>query len=70
MDEEKFLFWAFVLSCLLALCSCQSAPPAVIDTTGVDTVIVDLADTAGYYRDADSHGVPDGQGISKIWRGR
>jgi hypothetical protein len=31
---------------VLALCSCQSNP-AVIDTTAVDTVIVDLADTAG-----------------------
>ena len=37
-----------VCTCLLvfAFSSCQSAP-AVIDTTGVDTVIVDLADTAG-----------------------
>ena len=37
-----------VCTCLLvfAFSSCQSAP-AVIDTTRVDTVIVDLADTAG-----------------------
>ena len=35
-----------LIICLLALCSCQSVP-AVIDTTAVDTVIVDLADTAG-----------------------
>jgi len=48
MNERRTIsvlaFCALVL--VLALCSCQSNP-AVIDTTGVDTVIVDLADTAG-----------------------
>lgn len=48
MNERRTIsvlaFCALVL--VLALCSCQSNP-AVIDTAGVDTVIVDLADTAG-----------------------
>ena len=48
MNERRTIsvlaFCALVL--VLALCSCQSNP-AVIDTTAVDTVIVDLADTAG-----------------------
>jgi hypothetical protein len=35
------------LLCLLAFVGCPSAPPVIIDTTGVDSVIVDVADTAG-----------------------
>ena len=48
MNGRTKVFVLGICACLLvlALCSCQSAP-AVIDTTGVDTVIVDLADTAG-----------------------
>jgi len=48
MNGRRKVFVLGICACLLvlALCACQSAP-AVIDTTGVDTVIVDLADTAG-----------------------
>ena len=45
-NRQVSILGVCLIVCLLALCSCQSAP-AVIDTTGVDTVIVDLADTAG-----------------------
>ena len=48
MNGRRKVSFLAVCTCLLvfAFSSCQSAP-AVIDTTGVDTVIVDLADTAG-----------------------
>ena len=48
MNGRRKVSFLAVCTCLLVLAfsSCQSAP-AVIDTTGVDTVIVDLADTAG-----------------------
>ena len=45
-NRQVSILGVCLIVCLLALCSCQSNP-AVIDTTGVDTVIVDLADTAG-----------------------
>ena len=32
---------------LLVLMGCHSAPPAIIDTTAVDTIITDIAGTAG-----------------------
>ena len=48
MNGNRQVSLLAICSCLLVLAfsSCQSVP-AVVDTTGVDTVIVDLADTAG-----------------------
>ncbi len=48
MNGRRKVSFLAVCTCLLvfAFSSCQSAP-SVIDTTAVDTVIVDLADTAG-----------------------
>jgi hypothetical protein len=44
--RKVFVLGICATLCLLAFSSCAGTP-AVIDTTGVDTVIVDLADTAG-----------------------
>jgi hypothetical protein len=44
--RKVFVLGICATLCLLAFSSCAGTP-AVIDTTAVDTVIVDLADTAG-----------------------
>lgn len=44
--RKVFVLGLCATLCLLAFSSCAGTP-AVIDTTAVDTVIVDLADTAG-----------------------
>lgn len=49
MNERKKqgIVILFACVCALALCSCATHPAVVIDTTDVDTAIVDIGDTAG-----------------------